>query len=605
MNSEKFNNQNDAEEGEKLQKDPVEVDRAKKAIQFFRKTYFLAKIYPPENPSVKTALDLFDRELRKYLDEYEELIIEVGEFSFSYKGEVVFQDIEKKKSLPFLFYKDGIRELSFHKGLDEKELQDFFRTLKEVSDLPPEDTDVVSAIWEKGFVYIRHFAVDEYLDSDIKEEREKISPIDRKKFSEGKLSLTPEDEREVITKRHVLSLQPGDEEGEVGDEGGGGDTLAPATQVPAMKKDDLPEIESMLSRSRQTAPLTELITLLFELLFFEEKDEQFSTILGLLDESYQKVMKKGNFARALSILSKIQELKEVVSSKSEERAKLLDRILNRTREASYIDSLKKLYLDGQVEDFDSFFQYLEVLGPSAFPVVATVWEVSRFPFSRQKASNFLKEMGKQDLGALLNLARRSKPSLAKEIINILVETGDRKEISHLDDFINHQNKEIRIEVIQALGKTGDEASNKILIKFLSDKDEEVRTRAAMNLTYVGDKSTLDYVMQVAQQKDFKDRNRLEKKAYLTFLASTKSAEVNDFLRSILKKRSIFTRTKLNETRLCVVSALEAAATREALEILKEGAKIRNKAIRSACKRTLMKVTPKDEPQRIVKEEQDV
>jgi len=80
-------------EEEKPKADPVEVKKAGNVIQFFKKTFSLIKLYPPENPSVAKSIDLFNNQIGEFLNEYEELSIQVGEFSFSFKGEVVFQDI--------------------------------------------------------------------------------------------------------------------------------------------------------------------------------------------------------------------------------------------------------------------------------------------------------------------------------------------------------------------------------------------------------------------------------------------------------------------------------------------------------------------------------
>jgi len=595
-------------EEEKPKTDPAEVKKARDVVQFFKKSFSLIKLYPSGNPSVAKSIDLFNNQMGEFLSEYEELAVQVGEFSFSFKGEVVFQDEERRSSLPFLFYKDGLRELSFHKGLDKEELYEFFRIISEVSDLPAEDADIVNALWEKNFIYIRYYSIDEFLDQDIGEPTEEISIFDKAGFAKGKVEMTPDDE-ELFKKSLSLGIQEGREKGEGEDEGEGtGAGIVPGTTVGAVSKDEIPEIESMVSESRKTPHLTELIDLLFELLFCEEKAEEFAAITDVLAECHEKVLERANFSQALLILNRIEELKKIISAKSEERAELLGRISDSAVAPDAIASLRKMYSEGQVTDFDTFFEYLENLGASAFPVVAAIWEESKFPFSRQKTLAFLKKIGEYDLDSLLNLARGQSASLTREIIGILMTTGERTEISHLEGFVNHPDKAIRLDVIHALGKSGDEASNKILLRLLSDKDTEIRITALRNLKYLGDDATLDYVKQMAHEKDFREKSKREKEAILIFLASTKSEEISAFLRSLLKKGKIFFPYKTNETRLCAVSALGVMATPEAADILKEGTKIRNKAIRQACNLALTKIAseeePKEEPKEETKEEQE-
>jgi hypothetical protein len=589
-------------EEEEPKADPFEVSKAKNVIQFFKKTFSLIKLYPPENPSVAKSIDLFNNQIGEFLDEFEELAIQVGEFSFSFKGELVFQDEERRKSLPFLFYKDGLRELSFHKGLNKEELGEFFRTISEVSDLPPEDADIVNSLWEKNFIYIRYYSIDEFLNQDIGEPTEEISPFDKVGFAKGKVEMAPEDE-ELFKRDLSLAIEEGREKGEGEYEGEvAGEGILPGTTVTPLGKDEIPEIEFMIAESRRTPRLPELIDLIFELLFHEERDAEFAAITEVLAECHQKVLEKADFSIALSILNRIEELRKIISAKSEERAKLLAGISDSARKTDSVVGLRKLYSEGQVADFDTFFEYLENLGASAFPVVAAIWEESKYPFSRQKALAFLKKIGERDLNSLLILARGQSASLTREIISILTTAGERTEISQLEDFVTHPDKAIRLDVISALGKSGDEASNKILLRFLSDKDTQIRTAALKNLKYLGDSAALDYVKQMAHEKDFKEKGKREKEAILKFLASTKSGEVSTFLRSLLKKRKIFFPYKTNETRLCAASALGVMATPEAAAILQEGTKIRNKAIRSACKNALTKIESEEEPTEKAKEE---
>jgi hypothetical protein len=104
---------------------------------------------------------------------------------------------------------------------------------------------------------------------------------------------------------------------------------------------------------------------------------------------------------------------------------------------------------------------------------------------------------------------------------------------------------------------------------------------------------------LAQEKDFMSRSKLEKKALLSFLARTKNGEVSTLLGFMLKKWSILSTAKQNETRLCAVTALETMATPEAMDIIKEGTKIRNKTIRNACNLALRRIAKKDKPNQIL------
>ncbi len=158
---------------------------------------------------------------------------------------------------------------------------------------------------------------------------------------------------------------------------------------------------------------------------------------------------------------------------------------------------------------------------------------------------------------------------------------------------------MRLSAIQALGTIQDERTNATLIEFLSDRDGEVRTRAAIGLKYCDDQNTISHLLQIVEKRDFNERLKKEKRVLFEYLAQTQSQEFITLLRSIMKKWSLFNKTKQIETRLCAVPALEKMANSEARSILEEGAKSRNKTIRKACCLSLRKIDQNFESHKIL------
>jgi hypothetical protein len=555
--------------------DPYEVNKATGVLRAFDSAFSLIKIYPADNLSVKKSIDSFYERITEFLDEYEKLTVIIEEFSFSYKGETIFQAEEKQSSLPFFFFKDGMRELSFRDGLEKKELKDFLTLTKEESALPLEDSDIVNSLWAKDFAHIRYFAIDEFLDLDIGKGGEH-STTDIKEFSKGSISITPEDKIELYKRSIALGLQLNpDHEDE--DDKNLEDFNLPY-HVAAAVQGETPELKSMLLENREIPSMVAMVNLLFEILF-----------LDVLYQCYKEVVHKSNFTLGSLILVRLQELKSMLPDQSEEKEKSLEAIIQKTKDESFIASLKELFLDGHIKDYDSFFQYLTILTPNSIPLVGDIWEHSKDPLLLQQASTFLQEIAQENIAPVAKIATEDRVSLTKEVVAILGRLGGKQILPYLVKFSDYQPKAVRLEIIHAMSKIKDKTTNKILIGFLSDKDGEVRTRAAMNLKYYGDKATLDYVMQLAQEKDFTNKSKLEKKALLNFIAHAKKSEVVALLHFMLKKWSILSTSKQNDTRLCAVSALETMATPEAVDIIKEGTKMRNKTICNACRLALKRM----------------
>ena len=575
--------------------DPAELGKIELLFKYFDTAFSAMKLYPPGNPSIEKSVAFFTDKLKEFLNEYGEMRIGIGEFSFFYKGEKAFQDEEKKRSLPFFLFKDGMRELAFYKGLERKELKFFLDTLKEAIDLPVEESDAVGLLWEKDFVNIRYYALDEFLDLNIGGGEKTLDlDVDGSKLEEGKLDLKPEDMDEFKDKYETIVFSQQKEDGE----GGEGDlegVLAPDSKVPVLTKEENPEIEAMVAESREFSPSAELVALLFEILHYEEGIEKFSDVLRLLEKYFTEMERKGDFSQALTVLMNIDELKGALSDKSKDKLMLLEKVEKNAKDEGSMAQLKKLYLDNKVKDYDAFLQYLEFLGSDAVPVVGMVWENPKDLGHKERASDILREFGKKNIAALLYFAKGSNVSLTKEIISMMEMVTEMEELHRLEEFIEHPSKEIRMEIIRVLGLAGNEEANKILVKFLTDADVEVRVYAAKNLKYFGVKDTFDFVVSLVQDKDFRKRTATEKSAFLQYLAHAQTEEVYGLFLSILKKWRLLSAASQNETRLAVVSALEKMVTPRAREVLEEGTKVFGKSIRQACRSALEKMTVEEKP----------
>lgn len=608
MEEQKFDKPNGQAESEERplpekKVDPGELNKVKLLFKYFDTAFSTMKLYPPGNPSVEKTVGIFDEKLKEFLEEYEEMRIGIGEFNFRYKNEIAFQDEEKKRSLPFFLFKDGMRQLSFFKGLDSKELQLFLNILKEAIDLPSEESDAVGLLWEKDFVNIRYYALDEFLDLKIGgQDRTKDFEIDPGKFKGGKIELVPEDTAEFKDQQDMLMF----EQEKVGEGEGDRDGMEDYDQrIPALTPEEAPEIEKLLEKGRQMTSEGELVDLLFEILYFEESEGQFADVLEMLEKYFLDIIRNADFHQALGVLKNVHEIKENLRNKSEEKVMLLDKIEKNAKDESSKCLLKKLCLEDKVKDYDSFFQYLEILGPEVVSVVGIAWENSKNMVHKHKAADILREIGKKDVGALLYFAKGSNVSLSLEIMSMMEAIGDLKEVHHFEGFVDHPNKDIRLEVIRVLGKVGSRDANKILVRFLADKEVEVTAFAAQNLKYLGDQEVFEFVLELTKDKDFLRRTRVEKSSMLNYLASAKHDGAYAVFRSLLKKWSFFSAAKQNETRFCVVSALEAHPSPQAREVLQEGTKVFGRSVRQACRVALSQMEHKSVPLQESKDDERV
>lgn len=163
------------------------INTVKEILHQLTKTFSQLKIFSSDHPNIKKFTDLLYSKLHLFLVKHWKLQLGVEEFSFTFEEKPVFTETQINKSLPFLFYKDGIRMLFFYQGLKKEELIDFLEIIKKNSSLPAEESDVVISLWEKDLANIRYYAPYEFLETKIGEEREILTyQVDKKNLIEEK-----------------------------------------------------------------------------------------------------------------------------------------------------------------------------------------------------------------------------------------------------------------------------------------------------------------------------------------------------------------------------------------------------------------------------------
>jgi len=557
---------------------PAQVTKVKEILLLFASAVQAAKIFPPHHRTVLNFASDLHAKLKDYLDRYYKLELGVEEKAFTFFGDKVYEDPHPVKSLPFFFFKDGMQTLYFYRGLSIEEVRAFLETIRKVSQLPPEEGDIVSALWEQDFPNIRYVAPDDFLETRIGVGKPPLEMrVDREEFSRGRIDLAPEDLEEIRTdalKERSREPMPGGE-------------AIPALPekfnlllMPSDEK-ELEEIEALLLSSRKVSSEEEHQSLATELLCLEERKDQWPGLAAALKEMHHTALQKKDFGSASRLLISLHELRDAVFEENGEKAAFIDSLIVEMGQDSLLAELQDSLEWTRLQDTDSFLEYLSLLGPGAGRLAASLFEATVDPHLRQKILHILEAIGKKDSDALIMLAQDSKPSLTKEIIRLIGRLHEKKPLPFLAGFIRSQSKDIKLEAIRVLGQAGEEAADRILLGFLSDGDEAVRIAALQRLNTIHT-SVLPYLLALTRNKAFKKKSLAEIKAVFDGLARSGSPEAGSVLKIYLQKCFWWSSPKKTEIACLAVAALSAMPDALAREALRKGSKAKSKKVRRAC-----------------------
>ena len=604
--------------------DPQAVQKVKELVLSLANTISALKIFPPEHASAIHFRQDFISRLKTFLNDYQRLELSISEFGFYYQDKLIYQDEISSKSLPFFFYKDGLRLLAFYQGMDDEEISDFLDIIRTESAKPSDESDVVNALWLKDFPNLQYYAPEEFIESRILEERTEsltkrglqIIPqelagkvvdikVDRQQLFSGRLELRPEEKQAVnsFVDEEVPELPANWQQNfafEAGAAEGGAETIEADQQAVLASKlpisfqfteEELNQLNRLLEKNRNLSPEEEFINLMMEIMALEGNEKQFVANLNILEDFYLENIKKGHFNIPIILNRKIKELRTLLASSPGNRASQLDDFLARTSDLKILDEIRKL-VDNKAElNYEALYEYLVQFEEAAVAFLAEMYEKVENQAFRNLIRGFFQEKMAADPGIVASQLDEQKPELTSALIDLMLEQPAKKIIPHFTAFLTMSSRELKFKAVEALASFNDDLANKILMAFMNDKDGEVRLKATTNLRFLGDISSLSKLMAEVFTPKFGARSFEEKKALFEFLGRTKSQEAFKFLKKIFLKKSW--RRSTTELRICAVAGLEKMASKEAIDLLRRGEHFFNRQVREASAEALVRLALKN------------
>jgi len=552
---------------------------ARDLISALIKTVKAFRFYPPDNPTLKGFRDQLFKKFQFFLNKYPLFAFQIGEFDFSFKGKILYENRDIKSSLAFLLYKDGLRELRFMKGLEEAEVHGLIETVKRADNINQLEDDLVTLLWERDFSHISYLATDEIL-----EETPVLIPDNVDQFRKNLIFQPPAHHVEA----DLL-------EGEADDQVSLDEILLKMVEEPPFIASNrsvyfltLDEVEALRKEVEAEVDPTfvfNIIDILFEILALEKEREPYQDAANVLIKILDALLTLGDFQKASDLLKrtyivlKTYDLKDwqmetvrklIVDAGEEQRIERIGRVLERE------EGIRPEDVNG----------YLALLQKNAIkPLIKLLGELKNSK-TRRILCDALAEIGKNAVELIVPFIDDRRWYLVRNIVYILGRIGKEQSLPFLQKVFNHEDLRVRREAVQALGLIGGPKAIGLLGKALTDDDIRIRSTAAINLGKIGKSAGLGPLLEVVQTKDFQKKEPVEIKAFFDAIGMVGSNEAIPILRQLLERKSWFARGKLDEIRVGAANALAMLHSPEARAILESGRSSKDDTLRELCMRAM-------------------
>jgi len=538
-----------------------DIKAAKDVIQAFLKAKKTVRMYPENNPIYRKTLDdTFSRlsDLFSYRDEFN---LKIKQNEIFFEAEQIYANTEKDDNLALFFFKDGLRELTFTRGLSLPEMEEFLKIISLDFDREAVDDDIVTLLWEKDFRNIKYVADDAFLVEDEDFERAEINQV------KGKASGPDE-----ILKAYAAAFESEDVKG---------------ISIVNLTDKDLQVLVKEMEKDTQDKT-GKIYQILLEMLLQAESAPEYEDVLGLLRNVFSYSLKQRDLRTAVDIMQQTKTIAESLAF-SDTVKRQMNLLLASVNSEESVKSLGEIFDSDAALDEQVVSEYMGFLNRISIPSFISLLGELESIHGRKIVITILIHLGKHDIQAVAKGLQDSRWFVVRNIIYVLRHIGDKKAVEYLLATAKHADERVKKEAIKTLGDLKNPLALQTLRDCLDDAEPSIRKIAVKALGSIGSETAKRIILERLSEKEFRGKDFDEKRDFYEILARWNHADVVDFLIGTLKKRALFGKAKVDENRACAAYCLGLMGNKDSLPVLSRLRESKNKLLRESVNTAIRKI----------------
>jgi HEAT repeat protein len=529
------------------------------------------QLYLPNNPIYQRAIENLHAAFAPIWPHTAEIVLSITEADFRWFGRSVMHESSRSESLPWLFFKDGVRELTMTQGIEDDELVSLLGILQRVRNAAPEEDDLLTLMWEQEFTRLKYRFVDINLDSHASFDASPAPPQERTlpivEDIRAEEAAQPERKSGIVRMEDLDATLYFLDEKEI-------DYLR--GEVAAEQTIDMPR---------------NVLAILLDIFEVQENEKVREEICGILESYMHNLLSGGAYGSVAYLLGETEQLigrAVALAPAHKQRLLALPTSLSDPKVLSQLlEALDQSEVIPQQAELDSLFDQLRggVLG-----TVLGWLKHAQKPELRTALERVASRMASANSAEMMKLIGSSDVSVAVEAMRRAGELKTAGAVAPLAKVLQQPNVELRQAAAQTLSEIGSPGALRLLETALNDDDRDVRVAAVRAIGVRGHRAALPRVEEVVQGKSVKAADLTEKMAYFeAYGALAKDTGVPP-LDKLLNDRNFWGRRATPEIRACAARALGIIGSASALESLRRATNERDPMVRSAINRAMREKT---------------
>ena len=528
------------------------------------------QLYLHNNPTYLRALETLRGAFGPVWEHTDDFTLVVTESDFIWEGAVVLREGSKTSdSLPWVFYKDGVRELRFQKGFEQDDLVPFLSVVQRARRNSPDEDDLLVMLWEHDLLYLRYKYVELAEDGPL-------GAGELKPQFEAHAIQPPRADDPPRPEETLLESRPGLVNLENFD-----------TTLYFLDDTEVAYLRELVEKEYASDLRQNVLAILLDIFEVQVDVAVRDEIVGIFDTLILHFLSAGELRAVAFLLEESQvaagRAKGLAPAQRDRLAAVPDRLSQNEALSQLLESLDQARVLPPQEDLAALFDQLRPRALETLfawlpriqdPQVRTLLQFAASRLTAANTAELVRLIGSQDTAVASEAIRRAGALRSTAAVTPLVRR------------LTDPDAGIRLAVVQALAEIGSAGALQGFERAIDDADRDVRVAAARALATRAYRPALPRVEAVVKGKAVREADLTEKMAMFEAYGSMCGDAGVSLLDGILNAHAFLRRREDAEARACAAMALGRVGTDKAMASLRRATSEKDVVVRNAVNKAL-------------------
>ncbi|HEY7236704.1 MAG TPA: HEAT repeat domain-containing protein [Gemmatimonadaceae bacterium] len=524
------------------------------------------QLYLPNNPIYKGALDALRGGFAAIWAQTDELTLTFSETEILWYEHVVLSEPSKSSdSLPWLFFKDGVRELKLLKGFEDKEVMALLGVLQRARKATPDEDDLLTMLWEADFAFARYRYQDLAMDPTAPvTDGAEAKKIDPQEVEQATHSAVTESQASGI-----VNISDFD------------------TTLYFLDDHEIAYLHSEIDREYAEDLRSRVTSTLLDIFEQQSRTTIRAEILEILDSTLVNLLATGHFRGVAHLLREVQATIQRAPDLSAEHKQALGELSVRlSAPESLAQLLQSLDDTAELPPQAELMELFDQLRPIALGTVFSWLRRMHNPKVRPLLEAAAERLASLNTSELVRLILAEEREVALEAIRRAGALKTPATVQSLSKILSGPDVELRQMAVHALTDIGSPSALQALERGVEDDDREVRISTVRAFTARGYKLALPRIETAVKSKGIRDADLTEKMAFFEAFGALSGDDGIAYLDMVLNGKGFLGRREDSELRACAAIALGRISSQKATEVLRKASSEKDVVVRNAVNRAL-------------------